>query len=89
MTILDSHRFHLPVRRFVLDLFDRKVMRQIVLEEEDDSDWSDNEDIEPPPTAIKNGLQVLRGREDSDDEEDTDTDGMGQTDGSRSRGSTF
>lgn len=34
MTILESHHFRLPVRRFVVDLFDKSVMRQIVLDEE-------------------------------------------------------
>jgi hypothetical protein len=34
MTLLESHHFRLTVRRFVIDLFDRNVMRQIVLDEE-------------------------------------------------------
>jgi rapamycin-insensitive companion of mTOR len=34
MTLLETHHFRLTVRRFVIDLFDRSVMRQIVLEEE-------------------------------------------------------
>lgn len=38
MQILEQHHFRLPVCRFVLDLFDRSVLRQIVLEEEDDDD---------------------------------------------------
>jgi rapamycin-insensitive companion of mTOR len=42
MTILELHHFRLPVCRFVIDLFDKKVMRQIVLEEEEsDQDGSD------------------------------------------------
>jgi rapamycin-insensitive companion of mTOR len=46
MNILESHHFRLPVCRFVIDLFDKKVMRQVVLEEEDeeDSDSSEEED---------------------------------------------
>ncbi|KAL8870420.1 MAG: hypothetical protein Q9174_003536 [Haloplaca sp. 1 TL-2023] len=39
--ILGAHSFRLPVRRFILDLFDRSVMRDIVLEEEE----SENESI--------------------------------------------
>jgi rapamycin-insensitive companion of mTOR len=41
MGILECHHFRLPVCRFVIDLFDKKVMRQIVLEEEDSDDDSD------------------------------------------------
>lgn len=49
MTILESHHFRLPVCRFVIDLFDKKVMRQIVLEEEDsqpDSSSDDEDDVD-------------------------------------------
>ena len=34
MTLLECHQFQLPMRRFVINLFDKNVMRQIVLEEE-------------------------------------------------------
>jgi rapamycin-insensitive companion of mTOR len=44
MSILESHHFRLPVCRFVIDLFDKKVMRQIVLEEEDEEDSDDSEE---------------------------------------------
>jgi rapamycin-insensitive companion of mTOR len=47
MTILELHHFRLPVCRFVIDLFDKKVMRQVVLEEEDSAqDSSDDSDEE-------------------------------------------
>ena len=36
MQILEAHHFRLPACRFVLDLFDKRVLEQIVLEEEDD-----------------------------------------------------
>jgi hypothetical protein len=36
LAILETHHFRLPVCRFVIDLFDKKVMRQIVLEEDVD-----------------------------------------------------
>lgn len=36
MQILEAHHFRLPACRFVLDLFDKKVLEQIVLEEEDE-----------------------------------------------------
>jgi rapamycin-insensitive companion of mTOR len=35
MTILECHHFRLPVRRFIIDLFDKTVMRRIVLDEEE------------------------------------------------------
>ncbi|KAL9009230.1 MAG: hypothetical protein Q9173_005721 [Seirophora scorigena] len=40
--LLGSHNFRLPVRRFLLDLFDKSVMRRIVLDEEE----SENESIQ-------------------------------------------
>lgn len=43
--ILRSHHYRLQARQFILDLFDKNVMRQIVLEEdEDDEDETDGED---------------------------------------------
>lgn len=36
LILLESHHFRLPVRRFALDLFDKCVMRRIVLEEDSD-----------------------------------------------------
>ncbi|CAG8286021.1 unnamed protein product [Penicillium salamii] len=38
LCILESHHFRLPSRRFALDLFDKSVMRRIVLEEDSDSE---------------------------------------------------
>ena len=43
MQVLESHHFRLPVCRFVIDLFDKRVLRQIVLEEDDD-EGGDNDD---------------------------------------------
>jgi hypothetical protein len=40
MQVLEAHHFRLPACRFVLDLFDKSVLQQIVLEEEDQSDSS-------------------------------------------------
>lgn len=34
LTILESHHFRLPQRQYILDLFDKGVMRRIVLEED-------------------------------------------------------
>lgn len=36
MKVLESHNFRLPVRRFVMELFDKNVMRHVVLDEEYD-----------------------------------------------------
>jgi len=36
MQILEAHHFRLPACRFVLDLFEKRVLEQIVLEEEDE-----------------------------------------------------
>ena len=38
MQVLEAHHFRLPACRFVLDLFDKSVLQQIVLEEEDQSE---------------------------------------------------
>jgi rapamycin-insensitive companion of mTOR len=38
MQILEAHHFRLPACRFVLDLFDKRVLEQIVLEEEGDQE---------------------------------------------------
>ena len=38
MQILEAHHFRLPACRFMLDLFDKRVLEQIVLEEEDDEE---------------------------------------------------
>jgi len=46
MEILEQHRFHLPVCRFVLDLFDRGVLRRVVLQESDEDEDEDEDDEE-------------------------------------------
>jgi hypothetical protein len=38
LSILEGHHYRLPARRFALDLFDKSVMRRIVLEEDSDTD---------------------------------------------------
>lgn len=43
MHVLEAHAFRLPVRRFVLDLFDKKVMRRMVLDDGDDDNDDDDE----------------------------------------------
>ena len=44
MQVLESHHFRLPVCRFVIDLFDKRVLRQIVLEEDDEGGDNDDSD---------------------------------------------
>jgi rapamycin-insensitive companion of mTOR len=46
MQILEAHHFRLPACRFVLDLFDKRVLQQIVLDEEDDQDDEDSGESE-------------------------------------------
>ncbi|KAL4910470.1 hypothetical protein BDW74DRAFT_145167 [Aspergillus multicolor] len=42
LSIIESHHFRLPARRFALDLFDKSVMRRVVLDEQPETD-SDSE----------------------------------------------
>ncbi|KAK2813674.1 hypothetical protein FQN50_000072 [Emmonsiellopsis sp. PD_5] len=42
LVLLESHHFRLPARRFALDLFDKSVMRRIVLDDEDGDDDEDD-----------------------------------------------
>ena len=46
MRVLETHPFRLPVRRFILDLFDKSVMRRMVLDDYDDDDDDDDNDDE-------------------------------------------
>lgn len=50
MQILEAHHFRLPACRFVLDLFDKRVLEQIVLEEEDEES-EESSDSEPESDA--------------------------------------
>jgi rapamycin-insensitive companion of mTOR len=48
MQILEAHHFRLPACRFVLDLFEKRVLEQIVLEEEEEEeDEEDSSNSEP------------------------------------------
>lgn len=44
MTLLECHQFRLNMRRFAIDLFDRSVMRQIVLDEDSSDENLESED---------------------------------------------
>lgn len=52
MRILERHHFRLPVCRFVIDLFDRKVLRKIVLEEEEEEEEVIEEKEEKPTSPV-------------------------------------
>lgn len=43
MQVLEAHHFRLPACRFVLDLFDKRVLQQIVMEEEEEEDEQEQE----------------------------------------------
>ena len=45
MKVLEGHHFRLPVLRFVIDLFDKSVMRRIVYEE-DGEEEQDGDDVD-------------------------------------------
>lgn len=62
MQILEAHHFRLPACRFVLDLFDKRVLEQIVLEEEDehvDVDSSESESDSEAETTEMPGATAL------------------------------
>lgn len=55
MQVLESHHFRLPVCRFVIDLFDKRVLRQIVLEEDDDEGGNDDDSDSDAEYPVMNG----------------------------------
>ncbi|KAF2398521.1 hypothetical protein EJ06DRAFT_513610 [Trichodelitschia bisporula] len=76
MRVLEEHHFRLPLCRFVLDLFDRKVMRQIVLKEEEeksDEKESTSEEEEEEEEEKEKVEKVVQSKL-SSSEEETETD---------------
>jgi rapamycin-insensitive companion of mTOR len=55
MQILEAHHFRLPACRFVLDLFDKRVLEQIVLEEEGEESSSESESESEADQTVING----------------------------------
>ncbi|KAF1842446.1 uncharacterized protein K460DRAFT_370407 [Cucurbitaria berberidis CBS 394.84] len=55
MQILEAHHFRLPACRFVLDLFDKRVLERIVLEEEEEEESSDSDYESEPERMDTNG----------------------------------
>ncbi len=47
MALLEAHHYRLPVRRFIIDLFDKDVMRRIVLDDEECERSPDEPSITP------------------------------------------
>jgi hypothetical protein len=60
MQVLEAHHFRLPACRFVLDLFDKRVLEQIVLEEEEEEgsseEGSGSEESSDEETTGANGV---------------------------------
>lgn len=57
MQVLEQHHFRLPACRFVLDLFDKSVLQQIVLDEEN-SEASTDEDSGAAPSDAEGVAQA-------------------------------
>jgi len=51
MSLLERHHYRLPVRRFVIDLFDKNLMRRIVLEDDSESDSEHSANVAPSSTS--------------------------------------
>lgn len=51
MNLLERHHYRLLVRRFVIDLFDKNLMRRVVLEDDSESDSETNTNIAPSSTS--------------------------------------
>lgn len=52
MVILQSHSYRLLVRRFVMEMFDKSVMRQIVLDENLDDDDEESQPATARPNLV-------------------------------------
>lgn len=63
MHILEAHHFRLPACRFILDLFDKRVLQQIVLEEEDEQEDDESSESDSESNLEKdngvNGAKAL------------------------------
>jgi rapamycin-insensitive companion of mTOR len=70
MLVLESHHFHHQMWCFTLNLFDKRVMRRIVLDEVEDDDDSER----------ASSARDAHDLEDSDEEVDNDDDDDGDDD---------
>lgn len=53
MKLLEQHHYRLPALRFVFDLFDKRVMRQIVLEDDDADEDSEDDTTQDESSATR------------------------------------
>jgi rapamycin-insensitive companion of mTOR len=74
LVLLECHQFRLGTRRFAIDLFDKSVMRQIVLDEEGSEDNADSDDS-------ANETRTARQRSVSDASGPAPSDGRGENPG--------
>ncbi len=65
MALLECHHYRLPIRRMVLELFDKAVLRHIVFDEDGDGPGNDEDDDDDDDDANDN---------DDDDSDDSDND---------------
>lgn len=72
MEILEAHHFRLPACRFVLDLFDKRVLQQIIMEEEEEA--SQHEDEGAKEEEGEGGEEEGHGHDDDNDDDDSDSD---------------
>ncbi|KAF2723150.1 hypothetical protein K431DRAFT_283312 [Polychaeton citri CBS 116435] len=75
MVLLASHQYRVPQYRFVIDLFDKQVLRKIVLdddyEEEEDDDVIDGDVVHEPDQA--GGSDESNDEDDDEDENDVNS----------------
>ena len=53
MAVLEQHHFRLPILRFVFDLFDKKLMRRIVLDDSDESEVEEDDERGKSPEPVR------------------------------------
>lgn len=70
MRVLERHHFRLPVCRFVIDLFDRRVLRRIVLEEDEDEDSESGSEMDMPSASQRASGALASGGSDSRQRQD-------------------
>ncbi|KAF2865868.1 Rapamycin-insensitive companion of mTOR, N-term-domain-containing protein [Massariosphaeria phaeospora] len=76
MQILEAHHFRLPACRFVLDLFDKRVLPQIVLEEEEQEADEADESSESSSGSSSGSGSESGSESDSMDARPTSADGV-------------
>ena len=67
MAMFEYNNYRLPIRRMVIELFDKRVLRQIVFEEDLEDDDEDQDDTAKPQEVVEEG--------DEEDEEEEEYEG--------------